>query len=375
MNLRHRIRDKALELGFDAIGFAPANLTPKIADDLYAFCEAGLHGDMGWIADRRELRSHPQKLWPEAKSVIALALSYGGSDPYADANDPQSGRISIYARNKDYHDVIKKKLREMARFISAMDKGQLKFFVDTAPIMEKPLAQIAGLGWQGKHTNLVSRQLGSWFFLSIILTDFEIEPDEKEIDHCGSCQQCLDICPTQAFLAPHRLDARRCISYLTIEHKGPIDFALRPLLGNRIYGCDDCLAICPWNKFATSSKELSLQERPELQKPLLKEWGQWDDSQFRHFFSGSPIKRIGRNRFIRNILYAIGNSKDDDFVPLIQPLLRDSSPLVRSAAVWAIGQLLSFEKALAFEDPLESDPIVKEEWEYLRPHSPSKLRR
>jgi len=361
MELRNRIREEALKIGFDAIGFAEAQLAAHIGQDLKEFCQTGMHGDMGWLEAKQELRAQPKNLWPDAKSVIALGISYGGEDPLLHQDNASVGIISIYARHRDYHEIIKKKLRQLAHFVQSQGGGELKIFIDTAPVMEKPLSQRAGIGWQGKHTNLVSRELGSWFFLGIILTSLNLEEDAPEEDHCGSCQKCLDICPTQAFLGPRKLDARRCISYLTIEHKEAIPYELRPLLGNRIYGCDDCLAVCPWNKFSQKSHEIYFHARQELTAPLLKDLVLFDDTNFRRFFSKSPIKRIGRHRFIRNVLYAIGNSADSSSIPTVKNLLGDSSPLVRGAAVWALSRLISKDQ-LALLQGEEENQSVKEEW-------------
>ncbi len=314
--IRDAIRRRALETGFDAVGFAPATLSREVRDGLAAFLAAGHHGDMGWLADKADRRGDPQILWPQARTVIALGMNYGPEgDPLALLAQGDRADISVYARNRDYHDTVKKRLKELARWVAAQYATEVKVFVDTAPVMEKPLAVAAGLGWQGKHTNLVSRAWGSWLFLGEIFTTLEIPPDASEIDHCGSCRSCLDICPTQAFPAPYRLDARRCISYLTIEHKGPIPHELRPLIGNRIYGCDDCLAVCPWNKFAEAGSHADFQARPELDGPRLAELAGLDDPGFRALFRASPVKRIGRDRFIRNVLIAIGNSKDPNSDP------------------------------------------------------------
>jgi epoxyqueuosine reductase len=306
------IRAEATRLGFDAIGFAPARLGPEARERLQAFLAAGMHGGMGWMEARADQRADPRALWPEARSVIALGLSYAPeADPLESLAWQDRATISVYARNRDYHDVVKKRLKALARWMVAhfADAG-VKVFVDTAPVMEKPLAQQAGLGWQGKHTNLVSRTHGSWLFLGEIYTTLDLSPDAPEIDHCGTCSRCLDICPTKAFPAPYRLDARRCISYLTIEHHGPIPEEFRKPMGNRIYGCDDCLAVCPWNKFAATHQEPAFAPRAELTAPKLADLAALDDAGFRALFSGSPIKRIGRNRFIRNVLIAIGNSND-----------------------------------------------------------------
>lgn len=337
-------------------------MAAETAPALAAFVAAGNHGDMGWMAERMNWRGDPSALWPEAKTVIMLAENYGPTDdPLTLLNLPDRGNISAYARNKDYHDIVKKRLKRLGRWLIEQGGGEIKVFVDTAPVMEKPLAEAAGLGWRGKHTNLVSRELGSWFFLGAIFTTLEFDADDRHAEHCGECRRCLDICPTDAFPAPFQLDARRCISYLTIEHKGPIPRELRPLMGNHIYGCDDCLAVCPWNKFARRAAEIGYWARAELMRPKLTELVALDDAGFRAVFSGSPIKRIGRDRFVRNVLTAIGNSGDEDMAGPIRPLLADPSPLVRGAAVWALSQLLS-DPAFAdlrIDDP---DPMVTEEW-------------
>ncbi len=337
---RSAIRDEALRRGFDAVGIAPAELSTAIRDDLNEFLARGYHGDMGWMADKAERRSGPTSLWPEAKSVIALGLSYApGEDPLGLLEHPDRGAISVYARGRDYHDVIKKRLKGFGRWIGETWHCGVKVFVDTAPVMEKPAAARAGLGWQGKHTNLVSREHGSWLFLGEIFTTLEIPPDEAETDHCGTCRACLDVCPTGAFPAPYRIDARRCISYLTIEHKGPIPDELRPLMGNRIYGCDDCLAVCPWNKFARATREPALLPRAELTAPRLADLARLDDAAFRALFAGSAIKRTGRNRFVRNVLIALGNSGDAAQIAVVEALLGDPDPVVRDAAQWAAGRL------------------------------------
>jgi epoxyqueuosine reductase len=335
------IRAEAERLGFDAIGFAPARLGPEARERLQAFLTAGMHGGMGWMESRADQRADPRALWPEARSVIALGLSYApDTDPLESLAWRDRATISVYARNRDYHDVVKKRLKALARWIVAeyADSG-VKVFVDTAPVMEKPLAQQAGLGWQGKHTNLVSRTHGSWLFLGEIYTTLDLSPNAPEIDHCGTCSRCLDICPTKAFLAPYRLDARRCISYLTIEHHGPIPEEFRKPMGNRIYGCDDCLAVCPWNKFAATHQEPAFAPRAELTAPKLAELASLDDTAFRALFSGSPIKRIGRNRFIRNVLIAIGNSADPSLRETARALRTDADPMVAEAAAWAAAQL------------------------------------
>ena len=333
------IRDKALALGFHAVGFAPATLAPEARARLAAFIAAGQHGDMGWLADRADRRGHPQALWPEARSVIALGLSYApDEDPLATLAQPDRGTISVYARNRDYHDVVKGMLKHLGAYIASRFGPSVKVFVDTAPVMEKPLAQQAGLGWQGKHTNLVSRAHGSWLFLGEVMTTLDLPPDPPPADRCGACTRCLDACPTAAFPAPYRLDATRCISYLTIEHQGPIPHALRPLMGNRIYGCDDCLAVCPWNRFAHAAHP-KLQGRDDLRAPALADLAALDDAGFRARFAGSPIKRIGRDRFVRNVLTAIGNSADPALLPAAQRLAADPNPVVAEAAQWAAMRL------------------------------------
>ena len=295
---------------------------------------------MGWLAAKGDRRGDPRTLWPEARTVIALGLSYGpAEDPMALLDHPDRGIVSVYARGRDYHDVVKRKLKELARWIHAGQGCEVKVFVDTAPVMEKPLAAAAGIGWQGKHTNLVSREHGSWLFLGMVYTTLELPADAAETDHCGSCRRCLDACPTDAFPAPYELDARRCISYLTIEHAGPVDPELRSKLGNRVYGCDDCLAACPWNKFAEPTGEAAFLPRAELTAPRLADLVQLDDAGFRALFSGSPIKRVGRNRFIRNVLYALGNCGDPARADDARPLLDDPDPVVRDAAAWAVERL------------------------------------
>ena len=337
---RALIRDRALELGFDAIGFCDAELAPEVRDRLAAFLAAGQHGDMGWLAAHADRRAHPRALWAEARSVIALGLSYApGAEPLATLQQPDRGSISVYARNRDYHDVVKGMLKHLAQFVMSRFGPDVKVFVDTAPVMEKPLAARAGVGWQGKHTNLVSRAHGSWLFLGEIYTTLEIPHDEPHADRCGTCTRCLSICPTGAFPAPYRLDATRCISYLTIEHAGAIPLELRPLMGNRIYGCDDCLAVCPWNRFARATPHDRLQARDDLTAPRLAELAALDDAAFRAMFSGSPIKRIGRDRFVRNVLIAIGNSGDVSLASAAEQLSSDPNPVVAEAAEWACRRL------------------------------------
>ncbi len=363
---RAAIRDEALRLGFDAVGFAKPELGAAARGALAEYLRRGYHGDMGWLQAKAALRTDPRALWPEVRSVVVLGLNYGPEeDPLSGLRDANAGNISVYARGRDYHDTVKKRLKALARWIAGRWPGALKVFVDTAPVMEKPLAQRAGLGWQGKHTNLVSRGFGSWLFLSEIYLALDLAADEAEADHCGACRRCLDACPTAAFPAPYRIDARRCISYLTIEHKGHIDAALRPLMGNRIYGCDDCLAVCPWNKFARAARDAALAPRPGLRAPALAELARLDDAAFRARFSGSPVKRTGRDRFLRNVLIAIGNSGEKALLPCVEERLADPSPLVRAMAVWALSRLADREtwrRAAARHRPGEADAAVREEW-------------
>ena len=359
------IRDEAARLGFDAIRFTPARLPAAAGDDLDRFLSQGYAGDMGWLAMTRERRRSPERLWPDAVSAIVLGVNYGpAGDPLAILPRRDRGAISVYAQNDDYHDVIKKRLKALARWIAGRFGAKVKVFVDTAPLMEKPLAEQAGLGWQGKHTNLVSRDFGSWLFLGTILTTLDLPPDQPETDHCGSCRACLDICPTDAFPAPGQIDARRCISYLTIEHKGPVPRALRPLMGNRIYGCDDCLAVCPWNKFARQTEEPAFLPRAKLTAPRLAELAALDDAGFRAVFRKSAVKRIGRDRFVRNVLIAIGNSGSPELAGTAETLLQDGSALVRGAAVWALRRLDPdrAEALRAAAEPAETEPDVRAEW-------------
>ena len=330
---------RARALGFEAIGFTRASLRPERAAGLREFLNAGHHGEMCWMADRAEQRADPKALWPEVVSVISLGLSYAPEgDPLDNLRRPEVGNISVYARNRDYHDIVKGKLKHLAQAISALGAG-VKVFVDTAPVMEKPLAMQAGVGWQGKHTNLVSRAHGSWLFLGEIFTTLEISPDEPHADRCGSCRACQEVCPTQAFPEPYKLDARRCISYLTIEYAGPIPEEFRVAMGNRIYGCDDCLAVCPWNKFAAAGREQKLFHRKDLSTPLLAELAALDDTAFRQKFAGSPVKRIGRNRFVRNVAIAIGNSGLLVLLPVAEALARDADEVVAEAGAWATNRL------------------------------------
>lgn len=371
--IKAAIRAEALGLGFDAVGFAPAALAPEARANLAEFIARGFHGEMGWLAARAHQRGHPQALWPDAKSVVVLGLNYGpAEDPLAPLARRTEGDVSVYARGRDYHDIVKSRLKALAREIAARWPSELKVFVDTAPVMEKPLAASAGIGWQGKHTNLVSRQWGSWLFLGEIYLSLELPPDVPESDHCGQCSRCLEVCPTRAFPAPYRLDARRCISYLTIESKGPIPHEFRKAIGNRIYGCDDCLAVCPWNKFAQEGHETKLAARDELRAPELAELVGLDDAAFRARFTKSPVKRIGRDRFIRNVLIAIGNSGEGALAPEAERLLVDESPLVRGAAVWTLGQLVGAQEFAALKAralPTEQDANVRDEWHAASPSS------
>jgi epoxyqueuosine reductase len=364
--LRQAFRDRALAEGFDAVGYAPAAAVPELKTRLQEFLDAGYHGDMGWMDARKDWRADPQAMWPEAKTAIVLGLNYGPSaDPMPRLDAKDRGVISVYAQGDDYHDVIKPRLKRLGHWLYLQSGQNVKVFVDTAPMMEKPLAARAGVGWQGKHTNLVSRAKGSWLFLGVILTAMEMEPDAPEADHCGVCAKCLDVCPTNAFPQPYRLDARRCISYLTIEHKGPIARELRPLMGNRIYGCDDCLAVCPWNKFASTTAEPLLTAREALTAPALADLALLDDASFRALFRKSPVKRIGRARFVRNVLIAIGNSAAPELAKPVHRLLSDPEPVVRGAAIWALSQLLppeQFDALRAALSPAEPDETVQAEW-------------
>jgi epoxyqueuosine reductase len=364
MTIRDAIRSKAIELGFDAVGFAKAELAVEAQDNLKAFIAQGLHGEMDWMPAKADRRGDPQVLWADAKSVVVLGLNYGpDEDPLETAPPADRANISVYARHRDYHDVLKKKLKALGRWIAETHRTEVKVFVDTAPVMEKPLAEAGGIGWQGKHTNLVSRELGSWLFLGEVFLALDLPADAAEGDHCGECRRCLDACPTQAFPAPYRIDARRCISYLTIEHKGPIPPELRPLIGNRIYGCDVCLSVCPWNKFAQAAAQPELKARADLTAPELAELAALDDMAFRQLFSGSPIKRIGRDRFLRNVLIAIGNSGDSGLAAPAEYCLADPSPLVRGAAVWALTRLLPADELRDLAGRArDSEPSMMEEW-------------
>ena len=365
-DLKAALTSEARALGFDCAGVTDPDAIANAGPHFRAFLDAGAHGDMDWLASHPERRADPRVLWASVRSVIMLGVNYGPDEnPLAILQQRTSGAISVYAQGDDYHDLIKKRLKALARWLVATAGGEVKVFVDTAAVMEKPLSQAAGLGWQGKHTNLVSREFGSWLFLGAIFTTTDLPRDEADTDHCGSCQACLDICPTAAFPAPYKLDARRCISYLTIENKGPIPHEFRKAIGNRIYGCDDCLAVCPWNKFAQAGREAKLAARDELRAPSLADLADLDDAAFRARFTKSPVKRIGRDRFIRNVLIAIGNSGDGALAVAAKRLLDDESPLVRGAAVWALSQLIGreeFEVLAAEAISTESDETVRAEW-------------
>ncbi|MEO0465520.1 MAG: tRNA epoxyqueuosine(34) reductase QueG [Pseudomonadota bacterium] len=359
------IKTHASELGFDDCRIARADQPWEAGARLAAFIEAGHHGDMAWFEETLERRRAPTAMWAEAKSAVMVAMTYGPDhDPMNGLTANTRGNISVYARGADYHDLLKKRLKQLARAFAEETGEDVKVFVDTAPLMEKPLAERAGLGWQGKHTNLVSTRLGSWTFLGAMLTTAQLAPDAPETDHCGSCRACLDICPTDAFPAPYQLDARRCISYLTIEHKGQIPREFRTSMGNRIYGCDDCLAVCPWNKFAAEAREAKLMARDAATLPALANLAALDDAAFRERFAGSPVKRTGRDRFVRNVAIAIGNSGDAALVASLQPLLVDDSPLVRGAAIWALARLDAdtFARERAARERGEDDGDVGSEW-------------
>jgi epoxyqueuosine reductase len=363
--LKERIAAEAKTLGFDAVRFTSAEAVTGAGEALDAFLAEGRQGDMSWLATTASRRRSPRALWPEAKSAIVLGLNYGRfGDPLAALNEKSRGAVSIYAQGADYHDLLKAKLKPLAARVRELAPGEVKIFVDTAPVMEKPLAARSGLGWQGKHTNLVSREFGSWLFIGSIFTTAEIVPDPPEEDHCGACRRCLDVCPTQAFTAPYQVDARACISYLTIEHKGHIAPQFRAAMGNRIFGCDDCLAVCPWNKFASDAHEAKLSVREGSDNPPLAELLVLDDAAFRARFGSTPIKRTGRDRFLRNALIAAGNSGDETLVPLIEARLEDASALVRAMAVWALSRLAPtrFHTLRGRRFSLEPDPAVRSEW-------------
>jgi epoxyqueuosine reductase len=360
------LRARARALGFDAFGITSASARPDLREKLGAALAQGWHGDMDWMAETAERRSSPAALWDGVRSVIMLGVNYGpDGDPLATLTQPDRGTISVYARNRDYHEIIKGRLKELAGLLSRRAGAEVKVFVDTAPVMEKPLAEAAGLGWQGKHTVLVSREFGTCLFLCAIFTDAVLPIDAPHQENCGSCSRCLDVCPTKAFPAPFQLDARRCLAYLSVEHKGPIPREFRKAMGNRIYGCDDCLAVCPWNKFARTSSEAKLMAREDLTAPALSDLCGLDDAGFRALFSGSPIKRIGHARFLRNVLIAVGNSGNAELLPLARARLSDNDPLIRGAAVWAVRRLVPAHEArrLALDFlPREADTTVRSEW-------------
>jgi epoxyqueuosine reductase len=373
---RQIIRDRAIAEGFDIVRFARAEAPPNADEHLQTFLGQGRHGTMEWMARNADRRADPQTLWPEAKSIIVLGANYGPDhDPLDALAQRDTGAISVYAQGSDYHDVLKTKLKRLAGFIAREFATDVKVFIDTAPVLEKPLAQAAGLGWQGKHTNLVSREYGSWLFLGSVFTALSLEPDAPESDHCGQCHACLDICPTKAFPAPYQLDARRCISYLTIEHKDHIPCEFREAIGNRIYGCDDCLAVCPWNKFAQVSRETKFHARAELRHARLADLARLDDAGFREMFRGSPVKRIGRDRFVRNVLIAIGNSGEPVLAETAQALLADPSPLVRAMAIWALSKLLDKKQFTELGNAFgsqEADDAVRAEWSVSSSALPSR---
>ena len=361
-DLERHVREAAAAYGFELCAITAPDRIGGTLDRLRAFIERGYHGEMEWLAETLERRANPRTLWPDCRSVIMLAANYGGgreADPLARLREPGRGLIARYAKGRDYHDVVKGRLKHVAAALVKAAGGSVdvKVFVDTAPLMEKPLAEASGIGWQGKHTNLVSRGFGSWLFLGAILTSAELTPDEPETDHCGSCRRCLDVCPTDAFPAPYQLDARRCIAYLTIEYQGHIPHEFRRPMGNRIFGCDDCLAVCPWNRFAQAAQETKFAARAETDDPPLQELLRLDDAAFRKRFAGTPIKRTGRDRFVRNVLIAAGNARNCELLPEIEPLLGDSSPLVRAMAVWAMAETVSADRLAGLANhhlPLES---------------------
>ncbi|MDM7852202.1 tRNA epoxyqueuosine(34) reductase QueG [Pseudochrobactrum kiredjianiae] len=366
VRLKRFLMEEAAAVGFDVVAITTPDAIPEAPQRLRYFLDRGHHGSMEWLEETADRRSNPAELWHEVRSIVMLAMNYGPDhDPRALQDKKDCGAISVYAQNRDYHDIIKGKLKHMASRFAARTGHEVKVFVDTAPVMEKPLAVSAGMGWQGKHTNMVSRDYGSWLFLGSIFTTADLEPDHTGKDSCGKCRACLDACPTNAFPAPYQIDARRCISYLTIENKGPIPHEFRAMMGNRIYGCDDCLSACPWNKFAQVSREAKLQAREELKEPPLEQLLQLDDPAFRTLFSGSPVKRIGRDRFIRNVLIAAGNSDNPAYLPIIEQLLDDPVPVTRGAAVWALSRLASEPEFSRHKNqylPLEQEAEVIEEW-------------
>ena len=366
-NLKERVLAEARAAGFDTARVTtPAVAGSVVAERLTEFLREGRHGDMAWMETTADRRAHPNAMWPEARSIVMLGMSYApDSDPLAVLGEPDKGAISCYAQCSDYHDVVKSGLKRVAGALARASGADVKVFVDTAPLMEKPLGQAAGLGWQGKHTNLVSREHGSWLFLGAVMTSAELEPDAPEADRCGSCRRCLDVCPTDAFPAPYQLDARRCIAYLTIEHKGHIPAEFRASIGNRVFGCDDCLAVCPWNKFAEAAHHMKLKAREEVRSPPLSELLVLDDAAFRKRFAGTPVKRTGRDRVVRNALIAAGNSGDRSLLPAIEGLLGDASPLVRAMAVWALQRLAAPEAWASARSraSLETDDAVRAEWD------------
>ena len=362
------IKTHGHDLGFDQIGITVPDGIGKAGSFFKKFLKNGWHGDMNWLLEKADRRSHPNTLWPEAKSIVMVTMNYTpDEDALINIGNNDVGNISVYARGKDYHDVFKKRLKQLARLIHGKFEKGVKVFVDTAPVMEKPLAASAGIGWQGKHTNLVSGQQGSWFFLGAIFTELKLEEDTPHEDNCGSCQACLDICPTNAFEAPYKLNATKCISYLTIEYKGHIDKKFRGPMGNRIYGCDDCLAACPWNKFAIKAHETSLFAKDHLKAPTLSDLVGLNDESFKEFFKGSPIKRTGRERLIRNVLIAIGNSENPSYLTQIKPLIEDDSPLVRAMAIWAYGKLSDKRdlQKIFQKRQIDHDPQVEKEWQVI----------
>lgn len=368
LKLKRFLIEEAKAVGFDAVAFTTPDAIPQAPKRLRQYIADGHHADMLWMEETEDRRANPSVLWPQVRSIMVLAMNYGpDSNPLSVLEQKDRAAISVYAQNRDYHDIIKGKLKHIASRFAARAGQDVKVFVDTAPVMEKPLAQAAGLGWQGKHTNLVSRELGSWLFLGSIFTTAEIPPDQPDRDHCGSCRACLDVCPTKAFPSPYRIDARRCISYLTIENKGPIPHEFRKAMGNRIYGCDDCLSVCPWNKFAQATSEMKLKARDDLKAPKLADFLALDDPAFRTLFSGSPVKRIGRDRFLRNVLIAAGNSQDPALLEQVELLLEDPTPVVRGAAIWALKQLAPKDRFTNLRKRLasrEEDDTVRAEWTF-----------
>ncbi len=364
--VKREVAEKARALGFDAVGVAAPAAVLAAGDRFRRFIELGGQGDMDWLAAKADRRADPRVLWPEVRSVVMLGMNYGPTtDPMARLAERERGVISVYAQGRDYHDVVKKRLKRLGRWLAESQACEVKVFVDTAPVLEKPLAAAGGLGWQGKHTNLVSREFGSWLFLGAVFTTLDLPPDPAAADACGSCRRCLDICPTDAFPGPYQLDARRCISYLTIEHKGHIAPEFRAAIGNRIYGCDDCLAVCPWNKFAAAAREQALHPRDALTAPRLAELAGLDDAAFRKLFTGTAVKRTGRDRFLRNVLIALGNSGEPTAAESVEPLLGDGSPLVRAMAVWALARLIEPQAFAVLKQrhlPDEIDADVRREW-------------